>query len=279
MSSISDVFDTKTDCLNGGSFSPFLFSFRSIKFKAEFRNPSGSSMDRVVAAWIKDNLDQRLLRTNDTIICPFGINRNRSLLQICPHFHLNSLHLIPENCPSRYKEWIELWGGRICSVPSVFKKYDYFREATRLERNHPSYHVLSSYSTYQSLFEERIKENISSSLKTIVTPLGFDNALPGIDFYAKTNPFTDVFGVILEDERKAESVSTSLKGVIRVTKKEAEEMAKKFRKERGFQIGLHSGAVLAATKSVIRNHSCHSEIIRILPDNTENSLIQKALPF
>lgn len=74
MFTLSTVFAKNTSCISGGSFSPFFLAFRAIRFKAEFSNPSGSSMDRVALAWIEDNLARRQLRTNDTVICPYGVN-------------------------------------------------------------------------------------------------------------------------------------------------------------------------------------------------------------
>ena len=150
MFTLSTVFAKNTSCINGGSFSPFFLAFRAIRFKAEFSNPSGSSMDRVALAWIEDNLARRQLRTNDTVICPYGVNRNRSLLQLCPCYHLHSLHLIPKNCPSLYKNYIKYWGGKIREVPSSFKRINYLSQAQRLEREHEDYRVLDSYYQYQS---------------------------------------------------------------------------------------------------------------------------------
>ena len=279
MFSLSTVFAKNTSCINGGSFSPFFLAFRTIRFKAEFSNPSGSSMDRVALAWIEDNLARRQLRTNDTVICPYGVNRNRSLLQLCPCYHLHSLHLIPKNCPSLYKNYIKYWGGKIREVPSSFKRINYLSQAQRLEREHEDYRVLDSYYQYQSLFEDRIHENVVTHLKTIITPIGFDYAQPGINFFAQVNPTMNVIGVRLGDEFLAEPCYDQLKKIIRISEKDASSMALKFRKECGYPIGTHSGAVLAATKAITKDSSFGGEIIRILPDNTEHSRIQKDLHF
>ena len=234
-------------------FTPTAYPFVRYAFKAEFNNPSSSIQDRVAFSALEEGFRSQILRKDDTIVCKGLSKKNLSFLQLSSLFGLRTLQILPENCPSSYKSWIEYCGGEIKFIPSSATEVDYIDRANRLCKENASFHSADTLPADQNLFEEMIDEDKDNRNHPhlIVAPINRDDAIPGRKAFCEKHPDTKVVGVLIEGQESYLQDTSFLESVVKVDRDSALKRAKQFLSEEGISVGIISGAVLAATVTLI----------------------------
>ncbi|MBI2097604.1 MAG: cysteine synthase family protein [Candidatus Vogelbacteria bacterium] len=285
--------------LNAGSLKKIgrtpLVRIGQILAKLESANPTGSIKDRIALAMIAGAEQEGKLRPGDTIIEPTSGNTGIALafIAMVKHYHLTVV--MPEHMSEERKTIIRRLGGALVLTPRSLG----FPEAVRLARQlarRPHCFMPNQFANPHNLKaqeatgREILAARPETEIDAVVAGVGTGGTLMGIARAIKERcPKAKVFAVepaeapIISQGRRATVNEHQIQGIgdgfipdlldlkqvddcLTVGSQEAIARARRLQEENGLDVGVSSGANIAAAERLAKHFRT---IVTVLPDGGE----------
>lgn len=261
--------------------------------KLESANPTGSIKDRIALAMITGAEQEGKLRPGDTIVEPTSGNTGIALafIALVKHYHLTVV--MPEHMSEERKVIIRRLGGRLVLTPRALGFPEAVRLARQLARRPHCFMPNQFANPYNPKAQEETGREILSAaaeIDAVVAGVGTGGTLMGIARVIKERwPKVKVFAVepieapIISQGHKAEINEHQIQGIgdgfipdlldlkqiddcLTVGSQEAIARARRLKEENGLDVGVSSGANIAAAERLAKYFR---HLVTILPDGGE----------
>jgi cystathionine beta-synthase len=276
--------------------------------KLELLNPGGSVKDRIGLAMLRKAIDDQNIRPGGTIIEPTSGNTGVGLAMAATFLGYRLIVTMPDKMSIEKKHLLEAYGAKVIICPTNVPAGDpqnYIEVAKRLSRETPNSFVPNQYfneanprAHYETTGPE-IWSQTDGKITHFVAGIGTGGTISGVGKYLKEkNPNIQVIGVdpqgsafydlfrgkkttstrnykiegIGEDFLPGTTDLSILDDIVRVSDKEAYDMARRLAVEEAIIAGSSSGAAVVGTLQVAKKTGKDSLILTILPDRGDRYL-------
>jgi cystathionine beta-synthase len=279
----------------------------TVLVKMESLNPGGSVKDRVGQAMLEDAEKKGLLSPGATIIEPTSGNTGMGLAMYAAVKGYRLIFTMPDKMSEEKRNLLRAFGAEIVITPTAVphdSPENYIRVAERLTKETPNSFMPNQYRNpanpevhYRTTGPE-IWQQTKGELDAFVCGVGTGGTITGTGRYLKQQKKAiqvvgvDPEGSIFYDRfhgREAEARTYKVEGIgedfmpdtldmsviddiVRVSDKEAFNMARRLAREEGILVGGSGGAAVSAAMSVAQRLEKGKIVVALLPDTGRNYL-------
>ena len=263
--------------------------------KLEYFNPAGSVKDRVAKAIIEQAEADGLLQPGGTIIEPTSGNTGIGLASIAAAKGYRLIIVLPETMSIERRNIIKAYGAELVLSDGTKGMKGAIAKAEELHEQIPGSIIAGQFVNPANPYAHRtttgpeIWEDTDGEVDVVVAGVGTGGTVTGVGEYLKSKK-ADVKIVAVEPESSA-VLSTGVAGahkiqgigagfvpevlnttiydeIITIANEDAFEYGKVIAKTEGIQVGISSGAALAAAIEIAkRPESKGKTIVALLPDS------------
>jgi cysteine synthase A len=281
-----------------------LFPEQEVWIKLEKQNPGGSIKDRIAMAMIDDAEKRGILKPGGTIIEPTSGNTGVGLAMIAAVKGYKVIIVMPESMSLERRRLIALYGAELVLTPREKGMKGAIERAEELQKEiagawipqqfkNPANPVIHAATTAQEIIKD-----FPDGLDYLITGIGTGGHITGVGHELKKKfPSIQVIGVepvdspIITEGRSGphaiqgigagfipETLDVEvLNSVIKITKDEAFDYARRLAKSEGILAGISTGASLAAVAKKISELDGNKRILTFNYDTGEPYLSVEGL--
>ena len=281
-----------------------LFPEQEAWIKLEKQNPGGSIKDRIAMAMIDDAEKRGILKPGGTIIEPTSGNTGVGLAMIAAVKGYKVIIVMPESMSLERRRLIALYGAELVLTPREKGMKGAIERAEELRKEiagawipqqfkNPANPVIHAATTAQEIIKD-----FPNGLDYLITGIGTGGHITGVGHELKKKfPSIQVIGVepvdspIITEGRSGphaiqgigagfipETLDVEvLNSVIKITKEEAFDYARRLAKSEGILAGISTGASLAAVAKKISESDGNKRILTFNYDTGERYLSVEGL--
>ncbi|HQG08379.1 MAG TPA: cysteine synthase A [Dysgonamonadaceae bacterium] len=281
-----------------------LFPEQEAWIKLEKQNPGGSIKDRIAMAMIDDAEKRGILKPGGTIIEPTSGNTGVGLAMIAAVKGYKVIIVMPESMSLERRRLIALYGAELVLTPREKGMKGAIERAEELQKEiagawipqqfkNPANPVIHAATTAQEIIKD-----FPNGLDYLITGIGTGGHITGVGRELKKKfPSIQVIGVepvdspIITEGRSGphaiqgigagfipETLDVEvLNSVIKITKEEAFDYARRLAKSEGILAGISTGASLAAVAKKISESDGNKRILTFNYDTGERYLSVEGL--
>ncbi|HOV35268.1 MAG: cysteine synthase A [Dysgonomonadaceae bacterium] len=281
-----------------------LFPEQEAWIKLEKQNPGGSIKDRIAMAMIDDAEKRGILKPGGTIIEPTSGNTGVGLAMIAAVKGYKVIIVMPESMSLERRRLIALYGAELVLTPREKGMKGAIERAEELQKEiagawipqqfkNPANPVIHAATTAQEIIKD-----FPNGLDYLITGIGTGGHITGVGHELKKKfPSIQVIGVepvdspIITEGRSGphaiqgigagfipETLDVEvLNSVIKITKEEAFDYARRLAKSEGILAGISTGASLAAVAKKISESDGNKRILTFNYDTGERYLSVEGL--
>jgi cysteine synthase A len=281
-----------------------LFPEQEVWIKLEKQNPGGSIKDRIAMAMIDDAEKRGILKPGGTIIEPTSGNTGVGLAMIAAVKGYKVIIVMPESMSLERRRLIALYGAELVLTPREKGMKGAIERAEELQKEiagawipqqfkNPANPVIHAATTAQEIIKD-----FPDGLDYLITGIGTGGHITGVGHELKKKfPSIQVIGVepvdspIITEGRSGphaiqgigagfipETLDVEvLNSVIKITKEEAFDYARRLAKSEGILAGISTGASLAAVAKKISESDGNKRILTFNYDTGERYLSVEGL--
>jgi cysteine synthase A len=281
-----------------------LFPEQEVWIKLEKQNPGGSIKDRIAMAMIDDAEKRGILKPGGTIIEPTSGNTGVGLAMIAAVKGYKVIIVMPESMSLERRRLIALYGAELVLTPREKGMKGAIERAEELQKEiagawipqqfkNPANPVIHAATTAQEIIKD-----FPDGLDYLITGIGTGGHITGVGHELKKKfPSIQVIGVepvdspIITEGRSGphaiqgigagfipETLDVEvLNSVIKITKDEAFDYARRLAKTEGILAGISTGASLAAVAKKISELDGNKRILTFNYDTGERYLSVEGL--
>lgn len=281
-----------------------LFPKQEVWLKLEKQNPGGSLKDRIALAMIEDAEKQGILKAGATIIEPTSGNTGVGLSLVGALKGYKVMIVMPESMSIERRKLIALYGSELVLTPREKGMSGAIEKAEELQREIPGSWIPQQFKNpsnpaiHAATTAQEILNDFQEGLDYLITGIGTGGHITGVGKELKKNfSSLQVIGVEPIDSAvisggkagphaiqgigagfiPATLDLTVLDGVIRITKEEAFEYARRLARQEGILGGISTGASLAAIAKKIPELEGNKRILTFNYDTGERYLSVEGL--
>jgi len=281
-----------------------LFPKQEVWLKLEKQNPGGSLKDRIALAMIEDAEKQGILKAGATIIEPTSGNTGVGLSLVGALKGYKVMIVMPESMSIERRKLIALYGSELVLTPREKGMSGAIEKAEELQREIPGSWIPQQFKNpsnpaiHAATTAQEILNDFQEGLDYLITGIGTGGHITGVGKELKKNfPSLQVIGVEPADSAvisggkagphaiqgigagfiPATLDLTVLDGVVRITKEEAFEYARRLARQEGILGGISTGASLAAIAKKIPELEGNKRILTFNYDTGERYLSVEGL--
>jgi cysteine synthase A len=276
-----------------------LFPYHDVWIKLEKQNPAGSIKDRIALSMIEDAERMGIIKPGDTIIEPTSGNTGVGLAFCGAVKGYNVIIVMPESMSVERRQIISLYGAELVLTPREKGMRGAIEKASELQNDIPGswipqqFQNLSNPKIHAKTTAQEIIKDFPEGFDYLITGIGTGGHITGVGHELKKRfSEIEVIGVEPMDSpiiSEGRSGPHSIQGigagfipdtldldvlddVIKVTKEEAFESARKLAREEGIFGGISTGASIAAVIKKIDDLVENKRIITFNYDTGERYL-------
>ena len=276
-----------------------LFPYHDVWIKLEKQNPAGSIKDRIALSMIEDAERMGIIKPGDTIIEPTSGNTGVGLAFCGAVKGYNVIIVMPESMSVERRQIISLYGAELVLTPREKGMRGAIEKAGELQNDIPGswipqqFQNLSNPKIHAKTTAQEIIKDFPEGIDYLITGIGTGGHITGVGRELKKRfSEIEVIGVEPMDSpiiSEGRSGPHSIQGigagfipdtldldvlddVIKVTKEEAFESARKLAREEGIFGGISTGASIAAVIKKIDDLVENKRIITLNYDTGERYL-------
>lgn len=276
-----------------------LFPYHDVWIKLEKQNPAGSIKDRIALSMIEDAERMGIIKPGDTIIEPTSGNTGVGLAFCGAVKGYNVIIVMPESMSVERRQIISLYGAELVLTPREKGMRGAIGKAGELQNDIPGswipqqFQNLSNPKIHAKTTAQEIIKDFPEGIDYLITGIGTGGHITGVGRELKKRfSEIEVIGVEPMDSpiiSEGRSGPHSIQGigagfipdtldldvlddVIKVTKEEAFESARKLAREEGIFGGISTGASIAAVIKKIDDLVENKRIITFNYDTGERYL-------
>lgn len=276
-----------------------LFPYHDVWIKLEKQNPAGSIKDRIALSMIEDAERMGIIKPGDTIIEPTSGNTGVGLAFCGAVKGYNVIIVMPESMSVERRQIISLYGAELVLTPREKGMRGAIEKAGELQNDIPGswipqqFQNLSNPKIHAKTTALEIIKDFPEGIDYLITGIGTGGHITGVGRELKKRfSEIEVIGVEPMDSpiiSEGRSGPHSIQGigagfipdtldldvlddVIKVTKEEAFESARKLAREEGIFGGISTGASIAAVIKKIDDLVENKRIITFNYDTGERYL-------
>lgn len=276
-----------------------LFPNHDVWIKLEKQNPAGSIKDRIALSMIEDAEKMGIIKPGDTIIEPTSGNTGVGLAFCGAVKGYNVIIVMPESMSVERRQIISLYGAELVLTPREKGMRGAIEKAGELQNDIPGswipqqFQNLSNPKIHAKTTAQEIIKDFPEGIDYLITGIGTGGHITGVGRELKKRfSEIEVIGVEPMDSpiiSEGRSGPHSIQGigagfipdtldlnvlddVIKVTKEEAFESARKLAREEGIFGGISTGASIAAVIKKIDDLVENKRIITFNYDTGERYL-------
>ncbi len=275
--------------------------------KLEFLNPGGSVKDRIGITMIEDALSKGKLASGGTVVEPSSGNTGVGLALACIKLGLRLIVTMPDKMSDEKRRLLEAFGAEVVICPTnrpPGHPEQYITVAYRLAKETPGAFMPNQYRnpinplTHYKTTGREIWRQTEGRITHFVCGVGTGGTISGVaKFLKQRNPKVQVIGVDPEGslyysqiektkpklhQYKIEGIGEDfipetanlqlMDGIVKVSDREAYQMARKLAKKEGMLCGSSSGAAVAGALKVAKKLTKKDLVVTVLPDRGERYL-------
>jgi cysteine synthase A len=281
-----------------------LFPEQEVWIKLEKQNPGGSIKDRIAMAMIDDAEKRGILKPGGTIIEPTSGNTGVGLAMIAAVKGYKVIIVMPESMSLERRRLIALYGAELVLTPREKGMKGAIERAEELQKEiagawipqqfkNPANPAIHAATTAQEIIKD-----FPDGLDYLITGIGTGGHITGVGHELKKKfPSIQVIGVepvdspiITEGRSGPHAIQgigagfipetldvTLLDSVIKITKDEAFDYARRLARTEGILAGISTGASLAAVAKKISEPDGNKRILTFNYDTGERYLSVEGL--
>ncbi len=282
----------------------------TVLVKLEYVNPGGSIKDRMALNAINDAEKSGRLKKGNTIIeCTGSGNTGIGLAMIAAVRGYKTIFTMPDKNSAEKINLLKAYGAQVVICPTAVAPEDprsYYKVAEKLAQETPHSFFVQQYSNpsnpnahYLSTGPE-IWEQTEGSIDYFVAGMGTGGTISGTGKYLKeqkkevktigVDPIGSLYYDYYHTKKTVDAAKTYLiegigedfipgtinfsyiDDVVRVTDKEAYQMARRLAREEGILVGSSSAAAVVGALHVAKRLSEDTIMVVLLPDSGRNYL-------
>ncbi len=281
-----------------------LFTEQEVWLKLERQNPGGSLKDRIALAMIEDAEKEGILKAGATIIEPTSGNTGVGLSLVGALKGYKVMIVMPESMSVERRKLIALYGAELILTPREKGMSGAIEKAEELQQTIPNSWIPQQFKNpsnpaiHAATTAQEILNDFEEGLDYLITGIGTGGHITGVGKELKKNfSSLQVIGVEPIDSAVISGGKagphaiqgigagfipdtldlTVLDGVIRITKEEAFEYARRLARQEGILGGISTGASLAAIAKKIPELEGKKRILTFNYDTGERYLSVEGL--
>ncbi|WP_129594775.1 cysteine synthase A [Seramator thermalis] len=281
-----------------------LFPKQEVWIKLEKQNPGGSIKDRIAMAMIDDAEKRGILKPGGTIIEPTSGNTGVGLAMIAAVKGYKVIIVMPESMSLERRRLIALYGAELVLTPREKGMKGAIERAEELQKEIAGAWIPQQFQNpanpaiHASTTAQEIIKDFPDGLDYLITGIGTGGHITGVGRELKKKfPSIQVIGVepvdspIITEGRSGphaiqgigagfipETLDVEvLNSVIKITKDEAFDYARRLAKSEGILAGISTGASLAAVAKKISELDGNKRILTFNYDTGERYLSVEGL--
>jgi cysteine synthase A len=281
-----------------------LFPEQEVWLKLEKQNPGGSLKDRIALAMIEDAEKQGILKPGSTIIEPTSGNTGVGLSLVGALKGYKVMIVMPESMSVERRKLIALYGAELVLTPREKGMTGAIEKAEELQCEIPDSWIPQQFKNpsnpaiHAATTAREIVDDFSDGLDYLISGIGTGGHITGVGKELKTKfPSLQVIGVEPADSAVISGGKAGphalqgigagfipdtldlnvVDGVIRITKEEAFEYARRLARQEGILGGISTGASLAAIAKKISELEGKKRILTFNCDTGERYLSVEGL--
>lgn len=281
-----------------------LFTEQEVWLKLEKQNPGGSLKDRIALAMIEDAEKEGILKAGATIIEPTSGNTGVGLSLVGALKGYKVMIVMPESMSVERRKLIALYGAELILTPREKGMSGAIEKAEELQQTIPNSWIPQQFKNpsnpaiHAATTAQEILNDFEEGLDYLITGIGTGGHITGVGKELKKNfSSLQVIGVEPIDSAVISGGKagphaiqgigagfipdtldlTVLDGVIRITKEEAFEYARRLARQEGILGGISTGASLAAIAKKIPELEGKKRILTFNYDTGERYLSVEGL--
>ena len=281
-----------------------LFPKQEVWIKLEKQNPGGSIKDRIAMAMIDDAEKRGILKPGGTIIEPTSGNTGVGLAMIAAVKGYKVIIVMPESMSLERRRLIALYGAELVLTPREKGMKGAIERAEELQKEIAGAWIPQQFQNpanpaiHASTTAQEIIKDFPDGLDYLITGIGTGGHITGVGHELKKKfPSIQVIGVepvdspIITEGRSGphaiqgigagfipETLDVEvLNSVIKITKDEAFDYARRLAKSEGILAGISTGASLAAVAKKISELDGNKRILTFNYDTGERYLSVEGL--
>lgn len=289
-----------TPLVNFGAYAEYSNLDAKILAKLEYRNPAGSSKDRVGYEMLKSAWNEGKINKNSVIIEPTSGNTGIGIASVAAQMGLKVIITMPETMSIERRKLLSAYGAELVLTDGSKGMAGAIEKANELSKEIPDSFIPAQFDNpancnahYKTTGPE-IWNDTDGKVDIFVAGIGTGGTITGTGRYLKEkNPQIKIIGIEPADSpflSEGKAGAHGLQGIgagfapsildtkiydeiITVTTEEAYSAARLTVKTEGVLIGISSGAALhAATIVASRPENKGKNIVVLLPDGGERYL-------
>ena len=281
-----------------------LFPEQEVWLKLEKQNPGGSLKDRIALAMIEDAEKQGILKPGSTIIEPTSGNTGVGLSLVGALKGYKVMIVMPESMSVERRKLIALYGAELVLTPREKGMTGAIEKAEELQCEIPDSWIPQQFKNpsnpaiHAATTAREIVSDFSDGLDYLISGIGTGGHITGVGKELKKKfPSLQVIGVEPADSAVISGGKAGphalqgigagfipdtldlnvVDGVIRITKEEAFEYARRLARQEGILGGISTGASLAAIAKKIPELEGKKRILTFNCDTGERYLSVEGL--
>jgi len=281
-----------------------LFPEQEVWIKLEKQNPGGSIKDRIAMAMIDDAEKRGILKPGGTIIEPTSGNTGVGLAMIAAVKGYKVIIVMPESMSLERRRLIALYGAELVLTPREKGMKGAIERAEELQKEIAGAWIPQQFQNpanpaiHASTTAQEIIKDFPDGLDYLITGIGTGGHITGVGHELKKKfPSIQVIGVepvdspIISEGRSGPHAIQGigagfipdtldvevLNSVIKITKDEAFDYARRLAKSEGILAGISTGASLAAVAKKISELDGNKRILTFNYDTGERYLSVEGL--
>jgi cysteine synthase A len=267
--------------------------------KLEKANPGGSIKDRIALAMVEDAEKRGILKKGSVIIEPTSGNTGIGLAMVAAVKKYRLILVMPESMSVERRSIMSAYGAELELTPRAEGMKGAISKATTLLQEIPDSWMPGQFDNaanpmvHEKFTAEEIRKDFPGGLDYLITGVGTGGHISGVArVLKKVFPALKVFAVEPElspvisggqpGPHPIQGIGAGfipknletglLDGVIKVSKEEAFEFARRAAREEGIFMGISSGASLAAVNKKLPEIKSGSRILTFCYDTGERYL-------
>jgi cysteine synthase A len=267
--------------------------------KMESLNPSGSVKDRIARAMVEDAEAQGILRPGFTIVEATSGNSGSALAMVAAAKGYDVVIFMPENAPPERRRALHRYGAEVRLTPAQMGMDGSYQEAMVMAEANPECVTLDMFrnpavvKVHRETTGQEIIQETQGRVDAFVAGVGTGGTLTGVgESLKEINPSVRIVAV---EPASSQVLSHGLPGphaipgigadfvppllnrgiideILPVTDEAAAQMSLRLAREEGLQVGISSGANVAASRVIARRLGVGKTVVTVLPDTGERYL-------